>query len=281
MTGALAQLVVWLNTVANTLGRWLLAPIAGLPGWLSMTLLAVATGVLLLLVFKYTSNQRAIQRVRDDISANLLALKLFKDSAAVAVRSQGRILAGAGRLAVLALVPTAIMALPVALILAQLSLWYQQGPLPVGQEAVVTMKLCGDAGDALPEVTLRPESAVDVLVGPVRVRSKREVCWNIQAREAGYHRLVFQVGEQTVDKELAVGDGFMRVSARRPGWSWSDALLYPDEKPFGTDSAVESITIEYPQRSSWIYGSDWWVVYWFAVSLAVGFCLRGVLGVNV
>src|SRR5689334_23867446 len=101
----LVQLVVWLNGMANALGRLLLSPVGVSPGWLSATTIAVVTGVLLLVVFKYTSNQRAIKRVRNDINANLLALKLFKESAALAVASQGRILWDAIQLLVLALVP--------------------------------------------------------------------------------------------------------------------------------------------------------------------------------
>ena len=84
-----ARIVAWLNRPANALGRSLLAPIGVLPGWLSATIVSVVTGWLLLLVFKYTSNQRAIRRVRDDISAHLLALKLFKDSTSVILRRRG------------------------------------------------------------------------------------------------------------------------------------------------------------------------------------------------
>ena len=86
MTNSLAQVAILLNTVANVAGRWLPAPIGVLPGWLSVTIVSAATGLLLLLVFKYTSNQRAIRRVRDDIQAHLLALTLFKDSTSVFVR---------------------------------------------------------------------------------------------------------------------------------------------------------------------------------------------------
>ena len=108
MTDVLTRLVVGLNAAANAVGRWVLAPVALLPGWLSATLVGAVTGVLLLAVFKYTSDQRAVKRVRDDINANLLALKLFRDSAAVAVRAQGAVLLGAARLAVLALVQMAV-----------------------------------------------------------------------------------------------------------------------------------------------------------------------------
>src|SRR5690349_10307266 len=131
----LAQLVVWLNGMANALGRLLLAPVGVSPGWLSATIIATVTGVLLLFVFKYTSNQRAIKRVRNDINAHLLALKLFKDSAWVALRAQAHILLGAFSLFCLAVVPILVMLVPVTLLLSQLALWYQYRPLKVGEDA--------------------------------------------------------------------------------------------------------------------------------------------------
>jgi hypothetical protein len=280
MTEVLAQVIAWLNVAANGAGRWVLAPIAWLPGWLSATLAAAVTGILLLVAFKYTSRQRAIKRARDDINANLLALKLFKESAAVAVRAQARILVAAGRLFVLALVPMAVMAVPVTLVLAQLALWYQARPLRVGEEAVVTVKLNGDTAAPLPEVRLATAGA-ETAIGPVRIESQREVCWGIRALDAGYHRLTVEVDGRSVDKELAVGDGFMRVSTRRPEWSWSDALLHPAEEALRPDSPVRSVDIDYPRRDSWTSGADYWVWYWFAVSLVVALCFRRILRVNV
>jgi hypothetical protein len=277
----LTQVVVWLNAGANALGWVLLAPVAALPGWLSATLVSAATGVLLLAVFKYTSNQKAIRRVRANINSELLALKLFKDSAAVALRAQGRVLLGASQLLLLAVVPLLVMVVPVCLLLGQLALWYQARPLRVGEDAVVTLKLAGTVESSWPDVRLEPSDAVDVAIGPVRVFSKREVCWNIIARQRGYHRLRFLVNGQPAVKEVAVGDGFLRVSTQRPAWDWSAALLHPWERPFPPDSAVQSIVIDYPQRSSWTSGTDWWVGYWFVVSMVAALCFRRVLNVHV
>src|SRR5262245_32425105 len=137
----LAQVVVWLNAISNALGSVVLAPIGVLPGWLSATLVAVGSGLLFLVAFKYTSNQRAIKAVRSDIKANLLALKLFKESPWVTLRAQGRVLWGALRSVALAVVPLLVMAVPVCLLLGQVALWYQVRPLPVGEEAVITVKL--------------------------------------------------------------------------------------------------------------------------------------------
>jgi hypothetical protein len=281
MTDALAQAAAWLSSAANSLGRLLLAPVGVLPGWLSATAVATVTGILILAVFKYTSNQTAIKRVRADINAHLLALKLFKDSARVSLRAQGRILLGAGRLFVLAVVPMLVMALPVTLLLGQLSLWYQARPLRVGEEAVIALKLNGHSATAAwPSITLKPTDALEVEVGPVRIRSQRTVCWNVKARAVGSHRLEFHVGDKAVAKDFAVGDGFMRVSQQRPGWNWSDILLNPWEQPFPPDSSVHSIEISYPHRSSWTSGTDSWVIYWFLVSMVAALCFRRVMDVK-
>jgi hypothetical protein len=298
----LAEIVVWLNTGANAIGRFLLAPIGMLPGWLSATLVAVLTGVLLLIVFKYTSSQRMIRRVRGSIQAHLLSLKLFKDSARVALRAQGGILLDAGRLLLLAIVPILVMAAPVALLLGQLSLWYQSPPLRLGEEAMITMTLNGDAKSPWPEVHLQQSAAVETTVGPVRVLSnKRELYWNIKAREKGYHRLVFQVDGQPTYKILAVGDGLMRVSAKRPDWNWLDILENPAEEPFRPGSSVQSIEIAYPEcgswtagvcrwttgwlidpeRSSWTRGAYWWMIDWFVASTIAALCFRRMLNVHV
>jgi hypothetical protein len=281
MMEALAGILVWLNSAANVLGKILLAPLGMLPGWLSATIVAAVTGVVLLVIFKYTSNQSAIKRVRDDINANLLALKLFKDSARVAIVSQGRVFSGALKLMVLALVPILVMALPVCLLWGQLSLWYQRRPLQVGEEAVITLALNQVQSSSWPSVTLAPSDAVEVVTGPVRVLSKREVCWNVRGVQNGTHRLDFQVGDLAAGKEVAIGDGIMRVSKLRPGWHFTDILENPSEPPFGPDSPVQAINIDYPARSSWTSGTDWWVIYWFIVSFIAALCFHRPLNVNV
>ncbi len=281
MNAVFAWIAACLSAGADALGRPLLAPLGVLPGWLSATLVAAATGVILLVAFKYTSNQRSIKRVRDDLDANLLALKLFKDSTAVTLRSQGRLFVGGFRLMLLALVPMLVMALPVTLLLGQLALWYQSRPLRVGEQAVLTLALGGDAKAPWPHVRLRPSNAVQVELGPVRVRSKRELCWTLKPRAAGLHRLTFDVDGRPVDKQLAVGDGLMRVSALRPGWDWEEILLNPAEAPFRPGAAVRSIAVAFPTRSSWTSGTDSWLIYWFVVSMAAALVFRRALGVKV
>jgi hypothetical protein len=277
----LNQILIFLNMLANAVGSIVLAPVAFLPGWLSATLIAIGTGILMLVCFKYTSNQRAIKRTRDSINANLYAMRLFKDNLSVTLKGQAGLLWGAFRLLLFAIIPLLVMIVPMTLLLGQISLWYQARPLHVGEETVVTLTLKEFPESSWPEVKLQPSEAFEVELGPVRVQSKREICWNIIARKEGYHRVVFEVDGQPIEKNLTIGNDLMKVSSYRPGSSWADIVMYPQERPFPPYSAVQLIEIVYPDRDSWIYGTDNWVIYWFIVAFIAALLLRGKLKVNI
>ncbi|MCK4851149.1 MAG: hypothetical protein KAT11_07355 [Phycisphaerae bacterium] len=282
MTRILAQIIAWLNVPMNALGRFLLGPLIGtLPGWLSNTIVAAVMGVILLIIFKYTSNQQAISRVRDNIKANTLALKLFKDSMAVTFQSQGRLLRGALLLLVHAVRPLLVMIVPVSLILAQLALWYQARPLQVGEPAVVVMKLNGEIDAPWPKVSMESMPAAELTIGPVRVLSKRQIYWEIEARQNGNQPLIFQVDQEKFEKELAIGSGFMPVSVERPGWHWGSIFYHPRESPFSPDSLVQSISITYPDRPTWTSGTDWWIAYFFIASMVFAFIAKPFLKVKI
>ena len=126
-----------------------------LPGWLSATLVAVLTGFVMLLAFKYTSQQQAIQRVRNAIKANLLALSLFKESTAVMLRCQGGLLGAAASVAAFGRAGAGDDAADV-LLFAQLALWYEARPLAVGEAALLTVSF-SDTTAELPATARRAD----------------------------------------------------------------------------------------------------------------------------
>jgi hypothetical protein len=277
----MTDVVAWLNDWANTLGAICLGPIVWLPGWLSATIVAVVTGVLMLIAFKFTSHQSAIKKTRDQIKANLIALSLFKDDVRVGLRAQGRILANAGKLLLLSVVPILVMTIPMVLVLGQLALWYQARPLRVGEKAVMTVQLESAAEDAVKKVKLNSTDGIELAIGPVRVPTKQMVCWTIEPTQQGLHELSVELDDQTFTKQLAVGDGFMPVSLKRPARRWTQMLLHPREAAFSSESPVQSIEVGFPDRDSWTAGTDVWLIYWFAVSMVAAFAVRPLLGVNI
>lgn len=276
-----AHIISLLNIASNLLGQYAFFFVRLLPGWLSLLIISAVTGVIMLFIFKYTSNQKAIGRVRDDIKASLLALKLYKDSMAVTVRAQGRVFRGAFLLLAYSLVPMLVMIVPVSLLLSQLGLWYQQRPLAAGEEAILVLKLNSEDFDSWPNVVLENDPGYHTTVPQTRVESKYEYWWKIKLLQPGEQQLRFKVNDELVAKQVSVGEPFMRTSSTRPGQNWSDILLHPAERPFTKDSPVHSVTIEYPELESFSCGTNRWIITFFVASMAFALFFKPALKVRI
>jgi uncharacterized membrane protein (DUF106 family) len=273
----LSRVLAVLNPLCTVLGDAVYAILSPLPVWLGLTLISAVTGVVMLIAFRYTSNQQAIGRARDDITANLLALKLFKDEIGVTFRSQGRILGALGRLQWHMFRPVLIMLLPMLLLLGQMGVRYQWRPLHPGEVALIRLHL-DPAQTDVPEVTLEPSPGVRVEAGPVP--GGGELVWRVRAGEPGRHLLRFNVAGTTLEKELVVGDGFQRVSAERLGSHWTSQILHPTERLLPHGSPVASIEIAYAGVHSYIYGANWWILYFFVVSMVFALLFKPVFKVR-
>lgn len=274
----LISIIVFVNNLMNALFRPLAGVMMAMPGWLSNLILSAIVGVLALVLFKYTSNQDAIGKVRDNIKAQMLAMKLFKDSMAVTLIVQGRMFGGALLLMLHSLRPMLVMIIPFSLVLAQLGLWYQARPLMPGEQTVITIEV---TPDVIGEVILQSLPGAKITAGPVTAIDKNEINYNIEATEIGSHEIIFNVSGQTFTKQLVIGDELVRLNPIRPGANIGLMLMYPDEEPFAPDSPVKSISLKYPDRISKTSGTDWWIAYFFVMSLIAALILKPVLKVRI
>jgi hypothetical protein len=267
MMGFFAAVFSALNTVSNAVFSVVFAPATWLSGWLSLTLISAVLGMVIFIIFMYTANRNAFSRIVDTIMASILAVFLFRDNIRVTMRSEARLLASSVRLLWYSLFPVMVMSMPLIFVLAQMAALYQfRAPVPNSETVLVTMQLQEQKED-WPAVSLADNQAVRVVTGPVRLFSRSEVYWEIQPREAGTHALSFSVGDQEYVKSFTAGSGFTPLSPLRPGaGDLLGMLLYPLEKPFD-GGAVRSIRIDYPDRISKIYGTDWWILYFCIISM--------------
>lgn len=261
------------------------------PGWLSISVFAVLTGAIAMVAYKYTSNQTAIGRVRDDMKSSLLALKLYKDELPVTFRSQRRLFWGALRLFAHSMIPLAVMIVPMVLLVCQMALRYEWRPFRVGDVFQVYVELKpGTDRDIQPQVLLPPDGVV-VEAGPSRVyeRPRREkaeeneIGWRLRAAENGVWKMKVRVGEELIEKEVVVSDEpYQRVSPVRAGSGFVDQLLYPVERPASADDTIGAIRVmHYPKGESPVFGWDiHWVITYFIVSMIAALALKPVLKVK-
>jgi hypothetical protein len=265
---AAASIIAVLNTVSNAVFSVAFAPAAWLSGWLSITLISAVLGVVIFIIFMYTANRSAFSRIVDTITASILAVFLFKDNIGVTMRSEARLLTSSVRLLWYSLFPVMVMSLPLIFVLAQMAALYQfRAPEPGGETVQIRMQL-RNMPEPWPDIGLEDNAAVKVVTGPVRVFSRGEVYWEVQALKEGDYELSFNIGDEAYTKEFSAGKGFKRLSPLRPGAQDPfTALLYPLEKPFSGQEVLRSIRIDYPDRISKIYGTDWWILYFCIISM--------------
>lgn len=283
-----------LNPLCTTIGDGIYFLLRPFPVWVGLTIVSIVVGLAMLVAFRYTSNQTAIGRAKDDIKANLLALKLYKDELAVTFQAQWRLLGAILRLQRYVLTPVLIFLLPMLLVLAQMGVRYQWRPLRPGEQTLITVTFdpgadhraenasvaptADRAGSIPPPVILLPHAGIDIEVDGIPGDNK--IVWRVRGVEEGRHILHFKTDRALLEKELLIGSRFRRVGAIRSAADWTTQLLHPVEPRLPTQSGITSIEIAYPGADSWFHGPDWWILSFFVISMLTAIIFKPVFKVT-
>jgi uncharacterized membrane protein (DUF106 family) len=271
------------NLVFGRVVDVILLPFRGLSPWFGMTAASLLTALLMLGVFKLTSNQAAIRKAKDRIKAHLLEMRLFKDNMRATLRAQAGILKA--NLSYLGgnLKPLLVMIVPLVLILSQLSLWFERRPLAPGEETLVKVGLEERADPVSLAMTLETSPGLEVSSPAVRIPDEHEVVWRLKAVAAGNGRLTLGVAGRTLEKSVAVGGKpLTKVSALASRGSLWKQVLYPGEYPLPGGTPVRTIEVLYPEKTMSFFGLHvHWLVAYLVLSIAFGFAFKGVFKVEI
>lgn len=263
----------------------ILTPFSRLHPWVGLVVVSVVTGVVMLLIFGKTSNQKKIAETKDKLKAYVMEMWIFRNDTRVMLSSIGSVARSNLQYLRHSLRPIVFLIVPVIIIMVQLGIRYQNEPFMPGQDSVVTLKFRDGVLPSETPVELVGQMGARPVSLPLRVDATGEVQWLLSPRLPGQHMISFAVGgSEVVTKTVSVGPErsigvLSEVRARAGTW---DAFLYPGEKPIPRDSVVESITLDYPQRRLLLLGLNVnWLLAFFVVSVAAGFALKGVFGIEV
>src|SRR6201997_526990 len=105
--------------------------------------ISVVVGLLMVLVFSYTSDQKAIHTAKDRLKAHLLALRLFQDQIQIVLRSYARIVLATGHYLRLAFKPLLLVIVPMTFLIVELDRYLGSAPLSAGQPFLVEARVDG------------------------------------------------------------------------------------------------------------------------------------------
>lgn len=232
---------------------------------------------MVLLAYRFTSNQRAIRRVKDHLQAHLLEIRLFQDQLATVWHAYGKLLRATGAYLGRSLVPLAVVAIPITLLIAQMDLRLGMRPLQPGETALVVVRV--DDPAVVERVAVDFPEGLTATAPLVRIPTERTVVARFEAREAGRTEVVVHAGDEQTSKEVVTGRGLQRVSPVRLRGQWLTRLLESGEEGLPDGGTISSIELQYPERATRIGNWDVnWLVAFFVLTMVLGFALKPVVG---
>ena len=153
------------------------------PLW-GLLALSVVTGVIMLLIFRLTSNQKGIQKVKNRIKAHFFEIRLFNDDLGLMLEAQKNILKANFTYMKYSLKPMLFLIVPVVLIMIQLSVRFDRHALNVGESAIVKLAF-KDSASFEENVMLKVPEGVEIETPPLRMLEEKEIDWRIKAERRG------------------------------------------------------------------------------------------------
>ncbi|MBZ5572558.1 MAG: hypothetical protein LAO09_11860 [Acidobacteriia bacterium] len=247
---------------------------------LIVSLISLVIGLLMVMVFGYTSDQKAIHIAKEHLKAHLLALRLFQDQIPVVMRSYGRILLATGRYLRLAFKPLLFVILPLTILVVQLDRYLGSIPLEPGQPFLVKARVANP--ELLNEASLQLPSGLATTSPAVHVPATNEVAWRVVAEKDGDYEVNVQASDQTLVKRVVVASGLARLSPVRLRGQFWERMLVSGEPALPENSPIQAIEVQYSSRNIAFAGLEWnWIWLFFVLSMVAGFLFKSVLGIEI
>ena len=264
-----------INYVINSIFDLFFSPFSSIDPIYGLCAVSFLTTVIMLPIFKYTSNQEAIRRTKSRIMGHLLEVRLFKDDIRTVLSAQKNMLKYNMIYLKHMMKPLIFVMLPVVVIIIQTGLRYEYRPLHPGETAIVKVRL--DNPDRLAGggsgVLTAPEG-LKIETPPLRVNGGEEIYWRIKAEKEGDYDLKFRTIDKEISKRVVVGEKLTGISPKVLKGGLLNSFLYPGEPSLSGDSGIEYFEIAYPYGTVALFG--WkihWLVLFFILSLVFGFLL--------
>ena len=242
-----------------------------------------------LVIYKYTSNQEGIKKTRERIKAHFVEVWLFIDDPILILKAQAGIFFNAIRYLSYALLPLAIMFLPVLIFLINCEYRYHYRPFQPDEVFLLKMRIAGDIPDWAHAVQIELPFGLALNAEPLRLQDRdedgtefREVDYRLKVNGAGNHPVKLSVSNR---KSLAFqicsdASHTIRLSPIETAGFFAN-LWHPGRGLLEAGNGIQKIEVQYPEAQVNFFG---WKMYWvwpFLILMFVfAFALKPVIKVE-
>lgn len=270
-----------LNRLMTVLFDGLMRPWMGQSPWPAMIVGSLVTAVVLVLLFRVSSNAEAIRQSRNRLLARTLELLMFQHDLRISLSACGRILWANAVYLYQFLRPMAVGILPLLLIFAQLESWFQWRPLHVGERTVLTVDLDASHPVLQTPVELSLSDGFQLDSPVVRIPSTNQMAWRIYALQPELGWGDVKIGEVTERKTIVSGEDLTRLSAQRSLEGQWTGLLSPSETSLAVASPIKKMQITYPTRELSVGETEVsWIVAAIGLMMVLSLLLGRIFGIR-
>ena len=258
---------------------WLMSPLS------IVIVVSLVVGLLMVVLFGYTSDQKAIGIAKDQLKAHLLAVRLYRDQIPVVMGSYGKILRGTGRYLKLAFKPLLYVIIPITLLMVQIDRYLGQNPIAPNAPFLLTAHIAAqpkESGDIANDVTLDLPPGITMTAPPVHIPAENKLVWRLSGSQDGKYEVKIATAGQSASKTVCIGSDLPRISTIRLRGQFWERMFSSAEPALPENSPVDSISINYPDRDIDVagYGMNW-IWLFFILSMIAGFIFKEVLGIKI
>jgi len=245
-----------------------------------VVVISLIIGLAMVLVFGYTSDQKAIHIAKDRLKAHLLALRLFQDQIRVVLLAYVRIVLATGRYFRLAFKPLLFVIVPITFLIVEVDRYLGSVPLSTGETFLIKARI--DNPDLLNQASLQLPDGLASTAPPVHEPAENTISWRLIAERTGEYAVNVQVADQVFSKRVVVGSGVQRLSPVRVRGKCWERFLVSAEPALPANQSVEVIDVQYPSREIAFAGMEWnWIWLFFVLSMTAGFLFKSILGIEI
>ena len=257
----------------------LLLPFAKLPPFWGILFLSLLTSLFVLAVYRAISSPRRVKDTKNQIKANILAIRLYRDFWRTIVGSFFKSMFYTGKYFVLNLFPLLVVLPLMFLLFVQMDIRYGMRPFRPGESVTVKARFAGAINET--EAVIAPDPGYKAAMNPVYIDALREVDWKLQAVQKGKTDIVVTVDGVTFRKDLVIGGGLPALSNKKMAASSLEHFIYPAEKLLAPRAPLRSISIQYPARGISFLGFEThWLVWYLALTMIIALALKNRFGVE-
>jgi len=265
-----------INAICNFVCDLIMSPVALASPWPGILAASFFLAILVLLAFRFFSNQPALRRARGQMLARLLETQLLGSNPLSIFGTFGRIVVSVLRYTKESVKPLLVLIIPMTLFLIQLTGWFGSRPLREGESFLLTVRL--DRSYDVVDTPVSPSNSggIRVETGPFLSTVDNEVAWRLRSEIEDQDEWVdVSVGDQTMRKQVTVTALTRKVSRERVRGAFWASLAHPSERPLPRSGPVLSIGISYPARDLFLGSVNVnWVVAIFVVSTLFALVLK-------